>query len=208
MSLFAGCAEDVPPPQPAPLAAPSGTEAAPPPVSEETDTVPMQAEPAPAETPAETANPAGDVRVQVVDKAGYDKALAAHQGNVVLVDFWATWCVPCRRSFPETVKLARQYGGQGLDVVSVSFDEVAEGQAPVEVRQFLESQGATFENLISAEDIAETGAQSFNIDGGALPHYKLYNRDGQLIRAFSSGDPDNLFTHEDIVAAVKEALGA
>ena len=48
--------------------------------------------------------------------------LAEHQGNVVVVDFWASWCVPCRRSFPWLNDMHAKYAEQGLVVVGVNLD--------------------------------------------------------------------------------------
>src|SRR5262245_40794760 len=67
------------------------------------------------------------IAVRVVDKAGYDKVIAANKGKVVVVDCWATWCVPCRKAFPKTVELSKTYAEQGVVVVSLSFDEPVKG---------------------------------------------------------------------------------
>src|SRR5688572_26243833 len=48
----------------------------------------------------------------------------AHKGEVVFVDFWATWCGPCVEGFPHTVELSQKYKGQGLATIAVSFDEL------------------------------------------------------------------------------------
>lgn len=213
--IVAGCKEDVSAPTPVPRDVPPGTVSPVP--TDGTENPPRQGQEPPVTEPpsntpgsGEAASTDGNIRVQVVDKKGYDRALANHKGKVVLVDCWATWCVPCRKEFPKTVQLSKEYRDKGLDVISLSFDAVKDSkdsQVPRDVIDFLTSQGATFENLISAEDITETGAQAFDIDGGALPHFKLYNRDGKLIRAFASGDPDKIFTHDDVERAVREALG-
>ena len=66
---------------------------------------------------------------------------------------------------------------------------------------------AQFENLVSSLDISEEGAEAFGITNGALPHFKIYGKDGKLFKAFESGE-DKEFTHEEIEAAVKAALKA
>ena len=53
----------------------------------------------------------------------YNRLIASHKGRVVLVDFWATYCVPCRTEIPELVKLAAQLRPRGLDLIVVSADE-------------------------------------------------------------------------------------
>lgn len=147
------------------------------------------------------------VGVRVVDKAGYDKVIAANKGKVVVVDCWATWCVPCRKAFPKTVELAKEYADKGVVVVSLSFDNPVKGQAPEGVKRFLALNDAHFENLVSSLDISEDGADVFEIPEGALPHFKVYGKDGKLFKAFESGE-DKEFKHEDIEEAVKAALKA
>ena len=58
-----------------------------------------------------------------VTQDGYPKLIAAHKGRVVLVNFWATYCIPCRTEIPEMVKLADRLRARGLDFVSISADE-------------------------------------------------------------------------------------
>lgn len=145
------------------------------------------------------------VGIRVVDKAGYDKVIAANKGKVVVVDCWATWCVPCRKAFPKTVELGKTYADKDVVVVTLSFDEVKKGQAPEAVKRFLAAHESYFENLISSLDISGEGADAFEIPEGALPHFKIYGKDGKLFKVFESGE-DKEFTHEDIEAAVKKAL--
>ncbi|MBC8113317.1 MAG: redoxin family protein [Candidatus Saccharimonas sp.] len=145
------------------------------------------------------------ISVRVVDKAGYDKIIAANKGKVVVVDCWATWCVPCRKAFPETVKLSKAYADKGVVVVSLCFDEPVKGQVPDKVKEFLVKQDAQFENLLSSLDISDSGADAFDIAEGALPHFKIYGKDGKLFKTFESGE-DKEFTHEQIETAVKAVI--
>ena len=144
-----------------------------------------------------------EVSLVVADHAFYEKVLAGKRGEVVLVDFWATWCVPCRKSFPQTVELHEKYAGSGLEVVSVSMDDADAHEAAVE---FLKEQNARFTNLRSAQGAEAEAVEAFEIEGGAIPHYKLYDRQGKLVKVFTSGDPDRTFEHADIEAAVRELL--
>lgn len=72
------------------------------------------------------------------DVAGGNQSLAAHAGKVVIVDFWATWCKPCKESFPAYQKLVTQVGSD-LVVVGVSQDDDAKG-----IPAFLSETGAKF----------------------------------------------------------------
>ena len=153
------------------------------------------------------AQAAKPISVRVVNKAGYDKIINAYKGNVVVVDCWATWCVPCRKGFPKTVEMAKAYADKGVFVVSLCFDDPVKGQVPDKVKEFLVKENAQFENLVSSLDISDDGAEVFAIPDGALPHFKIYGKDGKLFKTFESGE-DKEFTHEEIEAAVKAALKA
>ncbi|MFO0919172.1 MAG: thioredoxin domain-containing protein [Planctomycetaceae bacterium] len=167
-------------------------------------------ESASADRPAQTessASPSGDITATVVDPAGFQAAVAKHLGQVVLVDCWATWCIPCREAFPHTVELHRKYSPQGLAVISLSFDDPTDqGAPPPKVVEFLKEQRAAFENYVSGADLGTPEAAALSIDEEILPHYKLYGRDGRLIKAFSGGDPEEPLTPAAIENAVAMAL--
>lgn len=159
------------------------------------------AEPESAATAA-TQSP-GEITLVVVDQAGYRKALDSKRGQLVLVDAWATWCGPCKKAFPHTVALHEKYGPQGLAVVSLSMDD---DDAHEQALQFLTEQKANFTNLRSKLGAEEAAVEQFEIDGGALPHLKLYDRDGKLVKKFITGDPDSVFTPEDVDLAIRELI--
>ena len=58
-----------------------------------------------------------------VDEDGYGKLLERHRGRVVLVDFWATWCEPCRTEMPVLAELEKKWRARGLVLITVSADE-------------------------------------------------------------------------------------
>lgn len=147
-----------------------------------------------------------EITAKVVDRAGFDRAVAEHKGKVVLVDCWATWCVPCLRAFPKTVELHRQFQKDGLVVMSLNFDDLDAGKPSPKVLSFLKKHEAAFPNLVSALDIGGDGAEAFGIPDGALPHFFLYGRDGKLLKVFTSSDPDQTFSHAELEAAVAAAL--
>jgi len=153
-----------------------------------------------AEATAAAPVPAANVTLKQVDKSQLEAAIQAHAGEVVFVDFWATWCGPCKEQFPHTVELAHKYKDQGLTVISVSCDD-PDGEAGA--LEFLKSKGADFENLISTHGIDTIDV--LEIAGGALPHYRIYDRQGKLIKSFGP-DPDKGLSPEEIEVVVKEAL--
>lgn len=147
----------------------------------------------------------GEAELRVVDRIGYDAAIAEHRGKVVLVDFWATWCLPCVEQFPHTIELAERFGERGLAVITVSFDEPLELE---HVNGFLNShRTAGVTNLISRFGTSPRSMEAFEIPSGAVPYYKLYDREGRLRHSFGI-DPGakEQFSLDDIDAAVDRLL--
>jgi len=124
-------------------------------------------------------------QVQLVRANGkaLEELIAKRRGQVVLVDYWATWCLPCVENFPHTVRLAKKYRDQGLAAVSVSFDRFEEEP---QVREFLAQKGADFDNVISQHD--SVGQKAFaDFEVGPLPEYRLYDRQGKLRKKWEGG---------------------
>jgi thiol-disulfide isomerase/thioredoxin len=154
----------------------------------------------------QAAPPAGkataEVVLRTVDSRGLNDAIQRHRGKIVLVEFWATWCVPCVQLFPRTAELQRRLADRGLAVISVSMDDVEQREA---VFRFLRGHHATFDNYISSYGIGSEGFDAFGVSDGALPHLKLYDRNGQVQKTFASGGQS--LAHENIESAVEELLG-
>jgi len=129
------------------------------------------------------APPTGQV-VGEVDAKGLTEAVAREKGKVVLVNFWATWCVPCREEFPDLSRLQKNLGPKGFALIGVSTDFAKEAPA---VRKFLAEQKPLFANYHK-----KTGGddQVFieAVDkewGGELPFSVLYDRAGRKSKTFS-----------------------
>ena len=128
--------------------------------------------------------PASDVALGKIDGPGLAAAVAKHRGQVVLLDFWATWCGPCLELFPHTSELQRRFGDRGLTVITVSLDDPDNEPA---VRKFLAGSKATAENYLSPYGVGPAAFEAFGIEDGALPHVRVYDRQGKLRRTFRSG---------------------
>ncbi|MBI1314578.1 redoxin family protein [bacterium] len=121
-----------------------------------------------------------NVSVRVVTPAEFDEVIAKHKGKVVFVDFWATWCVPCRKAFPHTVEVAKKYPDK-LAVVSVALDDA---DSKDDVLGFLKQQNATFENLMCIHGGADESYKAYQIPGESIPYFRIYDRDGSLKHTF------------------------
>jgi thiol-disulfide isomerase/thioredoxin len=116
-----------------------------------------------------------NIKLTAADGKGLDGLIATHKGQVVFVDYWATWCQPCVEYFPHTVEVSRKYKDRGLATMAVAFDDQSEAET---VRTFLAKQGAGFENLISSYDPGPAAFEGFDIN--LVPHFRLYDRQGKL----------------------------
>src|SRR5207244_636017 len=63
------------------------------------------------------------VSIEIVDLAGLESAIASHKGKVVVADFWATFCIPCKKEFPNLVQLHKDRVGEGLVCMSVTIND-------------------------------------------------------------------------------------
>ena len=100
------------------------------------------------------------------------------RGRVVLVDFWASWCQPCRRSFPWMNAMMAKYGTKGLSIVAINLDK---DRDPVD--HFLAELPATF---TIAFDPAGRTAEAFRVS--AMPMSYLVGRDGTILYTHAGFD--------------------
>ena len=120
-----------------------------------------------------------------IDAPGLDRLLEKHRGKVVLVDFWASWCGSCMELLPHTIELHNRFYDRGLVVITVSLDDSDDEPA---VRRLLGRHGATTENYLARYGVGPEAFSAFRIEDGALPHLRLYDRQGNLLRTFAAGD--------------------
>jgi len=87
----------------------------------------------------------------VRDLSGRETSLSSYRGKVVLLNFWATWCEPCRKEIPRFIEFQKQYGSQGLQVLGVSLDDDAKP-----VREFRDQFNVNYPIAMGDAKLAES----------------------------------------------------
>jgi thiol-disulfide isomerase/thioredoxin len=104
----------------------------------------------------------------------------ANDPRPLLVNFWATWCDPCREEFPDLVKIDAEYKSKGLNFITISLDDLAD--IKTEVPKFLRKMKATMPAyLLNVEDQSEAIALVSPNWGGGLPATFLFDANGQIV---------------------------
>ena len=108
------------------------------------------------------------------------KTLITQRQRPLLVNFWATFCDPCREEFPDLVKIDKDYRQQSLEFVTVSLDDVSD--INTEVPKFLESMKATMPAYLLQDSDPEPAIKLMDPRwSGALPATFLYNEKGEVV---------------------------
>ena len=215
-----GCAKsDEKPAAPTPPASPPVVDAGPAPAG--------QTEPGaePAEKPAEDKAPATPpqtllphpsqlqpvafyadeaVKVEIADWKGVEKWIASQKGKVVVVDMWSLSCEPCRKEFPNLVKLHNDQGDK-VACLSVSTDYAGIKSKPPafyepKVLEFLTSQKATCKNIMCS---VESDALFEQLDLASIPAVYVYGKDGKLARRFAG---EEVHYDKEVLPLVAELL--
>jgi peroxiredoxin len=126
------------------------------------------------------------------DVKGNTVHLSDLRGKAVVLNFWATWCPPCREEIPWFVDLQKKYGPQGLQIVGVSMDEGGEDA----VVPFVKEMGINYKVLLGTSDVAD-------LYGGvhALPTTFYIGRDGKVLNYVPG-----LISHHEVELNIKAAL--
>jgi thiol-disulfide isomerase/thioredoxin len=141
------------------------------------------------------AAPSGSRLAGELDTNGLRARLSQEKGRVVVLNFWATWCEPCREEFPALVRLEKAYRSRGLAVLGVTTDFASQMPA---VEKFLDAERPTFPNYRKKsggddQEFIEAVDRSW---GGELPFTVLYDRDGKKARVLSGQQSYESFEKE------------
>ena len=115
-----------------------------------------------------------------------------YSGKVILIDFWASWCGPCRQSFPWMNQMQSKYAGQGLTVIAINLDS-----DPADANDFLKEVPANFLLGFDPEGIT---AEVMNIE--AMPMSYLVDRQGNITHRMMGFNTEKKAEHEAYIQAL------
>ncbi len=142
------------------------------------------------------ATPAGVSRLEPLDEDAFTRVVKSGKGQVVLVNFWATWCAPCRDEMPALAKLDTRLRARGFRLVTVSADEP---EQEAQALKFLVQQGVVGPAYIKRARNDENFINSIDRKwSGALPASFLFDRTGNKVHSFIGDVP---------VAELEAAIG-
>jgi cytochrome c biogenesis protein CcmG/thiol:disulfide interchange protein DsbE len=113
---------------------------------------------------------APDFTLQSLD--GKPTSLSDFRGKAVLLNFWATWCSPCKIEMPWFVELQKQYGGQGLQIVGIAMDDSSKD----DISKFTKEMGVNYPVLLGKEAVGDAYGGVPN-----LPESYFIGRDGKIV---------------------------
>lgn len=128
---------------------------------------------------------------KVKDQQGKDLSLSAYKGKLVLVDFWATWCGPCRSELPELMGIYKKYKDKGFEIIGISLDKNEKL-----FKSFVKRQEITWPQYFDGKGWRNALARRYLID--SLPAAFLIDQDGKILAKDIRVD--------DLEDAVKKAL--
>ena len=128
------------------------------------------------------------------DLQGATRDIAEWDGQVVVLNFWATWCPPCKKEMPDFIELQEQYGLQGLQFVGIALDDA------VKVENFLETMGVEYPILLGGDEALAVSSLYGN-SFGALPYTAVIDRDGHIVSTYR-GEVSKKQVESDIKAVL------
>lgn len=124
------------------------------------------------------------------DVNGRQVSLSDFKGQVVILDFWATWCPPCKREIPDFVKLQSEYGSKGVQIVGIALDQ------PEKVKAFARDNGMNYPVLMGTDEVSAHygGVES-------IPTTFIIDKTGRIVTKY-----EGFRTKETFESQIKQLL--
>lgn len=123
--------------------------------------------------------------------------VAEWEGKALLINFWATWCAPCREEIPAFIKVRREYRDRGFEILGIAIDN------PEFVIEYARDLGINYPVLYGSEDAVEVGRLYGNRQG-TLPYSVFINTQGRISHIHNSG----VLSESELARIVEELLRA
>lgn len=127
--------------------------------------------------------------------------LSAYRGKVLVVDFWAVWCPPCREEVPQLARIARENKSRGAEVIGLHIDDNGRSTT-ADIRKFMAQYGINYTIGIASNDVFTS---YLGVEDTRIPQTLVFDRDGHLILHLSGYSPADARLLDE---AVNRALAA
>ena len=147
------------------------------------------------DAPMEEGTVIGDKRPQfsLPDMNGKMRSIDEWDGDVIVINFWATWCPPCREEIPEFIKLQKLYAENGLQFIGIAL------QTAEEVDEFVKVMGINYPILVGQGEVIQVAKQYGN-HIGALPYTVIIDRQSYI--AFTKRGPLQRHAAEQVISSL------
>lgn len=148
--------------------------------------------------------PVVDVELKPVTFEEWQEQLVSMKGSIVVVDLWATWCIPCIERFPKMVEMSERYSDRGVRFVSLSLDDRDDENTIPQVTEFLQRNHADRMSNYLMNEIIPDAFEKLDLLG--IPAVYVYDDAGELAHRLTGDDPNNQFTEADVERVVEDML--
>ena len=166
-----GCKKNEPEPTPPPGTVETQEQVSQPAQTAETPQAAAAVKPAPDENTI--AEGCAFPTLEFASLSGEQVNLANLNGKVVLIDFWATWCGPCRNVMPDLVETYKQYHAQGFEIIGISLDKDKS-----QLEKYMQDKGITWQQYFDGLAWSNKIAKRFGVRG--IPHIVLVDKNGAV----------------------------
>jgi thiol-disulfide isomerase/thioredoxin len=131
---------------------------------------------------------------------GGEFRLADYSGKVIVVDFWATWCPPCRAQAPKLAEMSQKYRERGLEIIGFNLNQRTDS---LEVKKFIQDAGMTYQSGYAEKRISDAFLNGTEDETGSapIPQLFVFSREGKLVKHFIGNTPGHLQELEQIISA-------